>query len=80
MVKIVDDLYWPRTHGDQQKDTVTLKKYADMRQEIVEKAFAHPDCPLTAGEILQIRKNIRKSRRRDSLFIFLSRVRKGLTK
>jgi len=80
MVKIVDDLYWPRTHGDQQKDTVTLNKYADMRQEIVEKAFAHPDCPLTAEEILQIRKNLARSRKRDRLFIFLSRVRKGLTK
>jgi glycosyltransferase involved in cell wall biosynthesis len=80
MVKIVDDLYWPRTHGNQQKDTVTTIKYADMRQEIVEKAFAHPGCPLTAEEILQVRKKIKKSSRRDRLFLFLSGVRKGLTK
>lgn len=79
MVKICDDLYWPRSHGDQQKDSISEARYDFLRREIVDNAFAHPDCPLNKEEINSVKKNIRKIQRRDHLLRTLSRIKKKFT-
>jgi len=76
MVKICDDLYWPRSHDDQQKDSISGDKYDALRIEIVENALTNPQCPLTIEDIGFVIKLIKKNKWKTQFLKNLSKVKK----
>ena len=75
MVKISDDLYWPRSHGDQQKDSVTGKQYEALIQEVTGNALLNPRCPLTKEDIAMVKKNIKMNKRKNNIFTAISKFK-----
>jgi len=80
MVKLPIDTYWCRLHpGQESKTAYAQKNYARLRKEVVEEALAHPDCPLTAEDLLQVRRQMKKAARKESIMAGLSRIKKMIS-
>lgn len=81
MVVMADDLYWYRFHdGQEQASSYAKKNYPRLRAEVLEEALSHPDCPLTAEEIKNIRTIIRKNNIESAVRKVLSKIRNSIKK
>lgn len=73
MVKFPPFLYWSRVHSAQESQTdYARKQYAALRHKVLNDAFAHEDCPLTAEEKEQVRSRLKKRKLKQSLLKYLS--------
>lgn len=62
MVKFVGGLYWDRNHGDQERFSDYAKKhYRKLRHDVMVKALADKDCPLTTEEKSRILKTVKNN-------------------
>lgn len=77
MVKLPLDLYWNRIHPEQESQSEFARKnYVSLRNEVLKSALAHPECPLTAEDLLIIRPRLRKLQRKDRILQYLSKANK----
>jgi glycosyltransferase involved in cell wall biosynthesis len=55
MVIIHDDLYWYRSHDEQEQASLYARKnYPQLRAEVLSEALNHPDCPLSKDDIKRV--------------------------
>lgn len=59
LVKFQVDLYWARTHKDQESNSNYAKAYNVLRKRIFFEAINHKDCPLSSKEKKQILRKLR---------------------
>jgi len=68
VVKFQPELYWSRSHDDQeQKSDFAMQHYFKLRTRVREEAFNHKDCPLSKDEIERIKKRIDQLQFRNRL-------------
>lgn len=72
LVKFQRDLVWDRTHPGKELFSDYASKYDILRKEVLDEALDHSDCPLSEGEIGQIRKKIKRNNRKDKVLKILS--------
>jgi len=72
LVKLPVDLYWSRMHEDQESRSDYAKQYESLRKKVVDKAFSHPDCPLSRNEILLIKGSLKKHQLKKSIMNFIN--------
>jgi glycosyltransferase involved in cell wall biosynthesis len=78
MVKLPIDLYFNRLHEEQESRSAYAKQYPALRKKILRQALAHPDCPLNATELNNVKQFIRRNESRDKIFSWLSTVKRYL--
>lgn len=77
MVKLPADLYYYRwSHGEQETVTAYAREYPALKEQVLDEALQHPDCPLDAEEIAGIRRTLKQQKRRYHVTTFLSRIKR----
>ncbi|HEV2352819.1 MAG TPA: glycosyltransferase family 2 protein [Puia sp.] len=79
MVKFPFDLYWNRVHDGQESKTEYAKQYPALTEKALTEALNHPECPLTADQLDEIKRVLKKQRIKGTLLKALSRVNKIAT-
>lgn len=75
MVKLPFDIYWNRLHEDQESKSAYAKKmYAKLRQEVLDEALAHADCPLSPEQVTQVKREIKKQKKKNFLVSIASNL------
>ena len=65
VVKFVPDLYWSRIHeGQEFQSPYAQEQYATLRKMVTERAFSHPDCPLSMDEKIDIIQRTKKEKQK----------------
>jgi glycosyltransferase involved in cell wall biosynthesis len=81
MVRLPAALHWNRLHdGQESQSKYARENYPKLIKEVLEENLNHPDCPLTADEIRQVRQHFKKSEKREKLLITLSKINRLLKK
>jgi len=76
MVKFPFDLYWNRTHEEQESKSTYAKLYPKLRREVYESALSDPNCPLTREEITTVMRRIKKQDIKNTVLTKLIQVKK----
>ena len=77
MVKLPIDTYWNRLHPGQESQTAYAKKnYTRLRKAILVEALAHPDCPLTAEDLVLVRQHLRRISIKNNIIAGLGKIKK----
>lgn len=75
MVKLPPDMYWYRyNHGAQETGTGYAQQYPILREEVLNEALAHKDCPLTAGEIQAVRRMLKKKSFKNNVLAAMGKL------
>lgn len=75
MVKMVTGLYWSRIHEAQESQTdYAREQYAALRNMVIERYFAHKDCPITESEKNKYRQQIKRYNRFSAVKQFAQRL------
>lgn len=62
VVKLPLDTYWNRLHsGQESKTDYARKNYKKLREEVLDAALTHPDCPLEREDVLVIRQRLARN-------------------
>jgi len=76
MVILPDDLYWYRTHDQQELSSSYAKKnYTKLRSKVLNEALSNPDCPLTTKEIKKIRATNKLNKILSHIFKFVGKIK-----
>jgi glycosyltransferase involved in cell wall biosynthesis len=77
MVKLPSDLYYYRwSHGEQETGTAYAQEYPALKEQVLNEALQHPDCPLSAEEIAGIRRTLQRQKKRYQLTTILSPIKR----
>lgn len=74
MVKMPRDLFWDRRHAGQESQSGYSKQYAALKQDVLDEALNHKDCPLSKTEIDNIMSRAKKKAMRDKVMHTLARI------
>lgn len=75
MVRVPPDLHWNRIHQEQEsKSSYARYNYPRLKKAVLDENLDHPDCPLTAGEIRDVRNHIKKAQRKGKVMDVLARL------
>ncbi|MBS1774569.1 MAG: glycosyltransferase family 2 protein [Bacteroidetes bacterium] len=78
-LKVFSELYWARTHSNQeQQSSYAQQQYRSLREAVVEKYFNDVNCPLTTEEKRQINKMLKKRLHRIHFLLFITHIYKFL--
>ncbi|HUC79683.1 MAG TPA: glycosyltransferase family 2 protein [Flavisolibacter sp.] len=72
LVKFPPDLYWARSHGNQESQSdYARRQYEMLQKRVLTDAFGHKDCPLTSEEKQTILAKMKKTRLKQSIRKYL---------
>jgi glycosyltransferase involved in cell wall biosynthesis len=75
MVKFPFDLYWNRIHHEQESKTGYARNYPALIKGVLKEALSNPDCPLTANDMVSVKKMIRKNEYKNIFFTSLNKIK-----
>jgi hypothetical protein len=80
MVKCPVNIYWNRLHeGQESKTDYAKRNYANLRNDVLEEALAHPDCPLHPEDLASIRKQLKMERYKTTILTGLGKLRRAIS-
>jgi glycosyltransferase involved in cell wall biosynthesis len=72
LVKFPPDLYWARSHGNQESQSdYARRQYEMLHKRVLTDAFSHKDCPLTDEEKQAVLAKLKKARLKQSIRKYL---------
>jgi len=79
MVKLPIDLYWNRLHEGQESQTVYAKRnYKKLREQVINEALEHPDCPLTKNELKALKAHRKRRNLKENILESIAKIKRKM--
>lgn len=74
IVKVPRDLVWNREHPDQESKSDYAALYEQLTSKVIQEAFNHPNCPLSAEEQAKVFKFLKWSKKKSVAQSFFKKM------